>query len=249
MKDWKKHKVSDWDVSMVKVAVKEFAGQRPSAVMQKLNVSGPVLSVLVGDEKHLERLVKPADATKIIAFMKPILQQEEQKRREEEEEKRREEEEKRREADRERRAEDEQKRREEEKKRRESNRIANTRSIKVLVESEMKIDGSEIPDEEGKFTRLINVTISSDAAFSQLFNSLGGLPLLYNKEKKEFEVKASLHNLENNMIYIVDPSKSMITKLQKFEAQLQQHEGAISNREKSLEKTVGAVSDTFYGFA
>lgn len=73
---------------MVKDAVKEFAGQRPSAVMQKLKVSGPVLSVLVGDEKHLERLVKPADATKIIAFMKPILQQEKQKRREEEEKRR-----------------------------------------------------------------------------------------------------------------------------------------------------------------
>ena len=129
-----------------------------------------------------------------------------------------------------------------EKERREVQKKARMKSIKVLVKSD--VDYNQIPLKVPvPAEKFVGVTLCSDSEFTAFFNSVGGMPIkcVYEGGKVNFRAFAKLDDLENGGTYIIDASVSMAMKLKKLEAQVKNHEGALDNQRKNLEKTVGKM--------
>ena len=90
---------------------------------------------------------------------------------------------------------------------------------------------------------MVEVTLCSDSEFTAFFNSVGGMPIkcVYEGDEVNFRAFTKLDDLENGGTYIIDASVSMAMKLKKLEAQVKNHEGALDNQRKNLEKTVGKM--------
>ena len=116
--------------------------------------------------------------------------------------------------------------------RREGKKEARKKSITLLIKDE-----NVCHEDEGSTTakteRLLKATLHTDREFSDLFNSLGAFPLLYDKTTEVFSIITSLDKLKNNGHYLIDPSKSLAKKLMELDPTVQENEGSISNREKN----------------
>ena len=129
-----------------------------------------------------------------------------------------------------------------EKERREVQKKARMKSIKVLVKSD--VDYNQIPLKVPvPAEKFVGVTLCSDSEFTAFFNSVGGMPIkcVYEGDEVNFRAFTKLDDLENGGTYIIDASVSMAMKLKKLEAQVKNHEGALDNQRKNLEKTVGKM--------
>jgi hypothetical protein len=200
-KDWEKLEIKDWTSSMVKDAVNNCASEIAGEKLEKEEVLGRHLAVmLIENSKLLQELVGPLAALKISEFLKPRLLEERAK--------------------------------------------AAAKTIHVLVQDEYSTEYASIEDST---TKLITVTLSSQTEFDQFCANFGGMPIKYienfeDKEQSNLVYITKFQDLENNGYYLIKPTNDLIAKLKKLEAQVKDHQGSISNREKSLEKTVCAQS-------